>query len=241
MPNHVLLNNIDHQDLRVDTAHGAALRRRRHVGADVPGRIPQRAGALPDRVPQGRRRRLPAGGAVRLARRRRTCSSMATRWDATYLPLAIERQPFLIGASGERTDGPRRSRRPARRARDDGEAAVPRAWRHAPNTSTAIDVGAAGDARGHARRRRRSSTALLRARAARIVRARYRSSTTARRVGFAGFHTDQRGAPARARRRRAASSCIAPATCEPIYMAIASLSQLRDLIERMNRARCRRA
>ncbi|HEY5852349.1 MAG TPA: SapC family protein [Lysobacter sp.] len=100
MPNHVLLNNIDHKGLRIDTGHGAALgddvmftvtfpAEFRNVQAHYP--IVFHKDAQGELQPvalfgfeQGNNLFLDGG-----------------RWDATYLPLAIERQPFLIGRDGQ--------------------------------------------------------------------------------------------------------------------------------------------
>jgi len=100
MPNHAALNNIEHRDLRIDTRRDPALgddvmfamtfpAEFRNVQAHYP--IVFRRGADGAMQPlalfgftEGQNLFLHEG-----------------RWNATYVPLAIERQPFLIGRDGE--------------------------------------------------------------------------------------------------------------------------------------------
>ena len=100
MTRHVLLNNIEHKDLRIDTRRSAALgdavmfaptfaAEFRNVQAHYP--------IVFGKTPEGGFQPLALFGL-------REASNLfldGERWDAAYLPLAIERQPFLIGASGE--------------------------------------------------------------------------------------------------------------------------------------------
>ncbi len=100
MPNHVALNNVEHRNLRIDTRHDATLGDEvmfaltfpaefRNVQAHYP--IVFRRGADDTMQPvalfgfsEGSNLFLDGG-----------------RWNATYVPLAIQRQPFLIGRDGE--------------------------------------------------------------------------------------------------------------------------------------------
>lgn len=100
MPRHALLNNIDHKQLRVDTARNAALgdsvmfvptypAEFRNVQAYYPIVFRKAAdGAFQPIVLFG----FQEGSNLFLG---------DAGWDAAYLPLAIERQPFLIGRDGE--------------------------------------------------------------------------------------------------------------------------------------------
>lgn len=95
-----LLNNVDHVDLRIDTARGA------HLGDDVMHAItypvefrdvqahyPIVFAATPD------------GGFQPIAlfgfREGENLFLDGDCWDATYIPLSVQRQPFLIGRSGD--------------------------------------------------------------------------------------------------------------------------------------------
>ncbi len=102
MTNAVLLNNLDHRDLRVITAHGAAF------GDDVmsAATFPQEFRQLQAQYPivfhrSGERSFQPL--ALLGLRLGENLFLDGTRWDAPYVPLAIQRQPFLIG---EQADGP---------------------------------------------------------------------------------------------------------------------------------------
>lgn len=99
MSNNVLLNNVDHRDLRVDTRHGAAF------GDDV-----MYAPTFPDEFRSVQAhypivfRRDASGGFHPLAlfglQEDANLFLDGERWDATYIPLSVQRQPFLIGISG---------------------------------------------------------------------------------------------------------------------------------------------
>ncbi|GHA79145.1 SapC family protein [Cognatilysobacter bugurensis] len=102
MANAVLLNNIDHKDLRVD------LRRVRSLGDDVmftptfPGEFRNLQAHYPvvfAKTPSGTSFQPVALFGLREGQ---NLFLGPDGWDATYVPLAIERQPFLIGqANGE--------------------------------------------------------------------------------------------------------------------------------------------
>jgi hypothetical protein len=116
MPNSVLLNNIDHRDLRVITARGA------QYGDSVMSAItfPAEFRSLQAHYPIVFRK--TADGqfqpiALFGFQERQNLFLTAGGWDATYLPLTIERQPFLIGVGADRQmmihvdlDSPRVSR-----------------------------------------------------------------------------------------------------------------------------------
>jgi hypothetical protein len=100
MPNHVLLNNIDHRDLRIDPRRDASLgddvmwtptfpAEFRNVQAHYPI-VFQKSG-------DGTLHPIALFG----FRQGENLFLDGERWDATYVPLAIERQPFLIGRDGD--------------------------------------------------------------------------------------------------------------------------------------------
>src|SRR5262245_4794243 len=104
MPNHALLNNIDHKHLRIDVRHNAALgddvmstptfpAEFRNVQAHYPI-VFQKAG-------DGTLRPVALFGFRQGENLFLERDLDEERWDATYVPLAIERQPFLIGRDGD--------------------------------------------------------------------------------------------------------------------------------------------
>jgi hypothetical protein len=101
MPNSVLLNNVDHQQLRVITAHGAA------YGDDVM-LAPTFAAEFRDlqaSYPIVFRQSADAAGFEPVAllgfQQGENLFLDGSTWDAPYVPLMIRRQPFLIGVNGE--------------------------------------------------------------------------------------------------------------------------------------------
>lgn len=104
MSNNVLLNNVDHRHLRVDPRHGAAF------GDDV-----MYAPTFPDefrnvqahypivfhRDASGGYHPLALFGLQEGANLFLVTGDDGERWDATHVPLSMQRQPFLIGMSGE--------------------------------------------------------------------------------------------------------------------------------------------
>lgn len=102
MTNAVLLNNLDHRDLRVIIAHGAA------YGDDVvsAATFPQEFRQLQAQYPivfhrSGERSFQPL--ALLGLRLGENLFLDGARRDAPYIPLSIQHQPFLIG---EQPDGP---------------------------------------------------------------------------------------------------------------------------------------
>jgi hypothetical protein len=108
MPNHALLNNVDHKHLRVITSRGAAYgdavmsaltfpAEFRELQAHYPIVFAKTAdGTSFDALAlfgfqQGENLFLEEGGAA----------GSPARWDAPVVPLSVERQPFLIGRGGE--------------------------------------------------------------------------------------------------------------------------------------------
>lgn len=99
MANTALLNNVEHKDLRVDTA------RRRGLGDDV-----MHAPTFPAEFRNVQSHypivfaKTPEGGFQPLAlfgfEDGQNLFLGENGWDAPYVPLAIERQPFLIGVQG---------------------------------------------------------------------------------------------------------------------------------------------
>lgn len=100
MSNHVLLNNVDHRDLRVRVGHGAALGDAVMFAPTFPEEFRSVQAHYPIVF-----QRNAAGGFHPLAlfglQEGSNLFLQGDRWDATCIPLSVQRQPFLIGASGE--------------------------------------------------------------------------------------------------------------------------------------------
>jgi len=120
MPNIVLLNNVDHKDLRVITRHGAQFGDRQMWATTFPSEFRDVQACYPIVF----RKTTDGLGFEPVAlfgfQEEENLFLDGQRWDAPYVPLMIERQPFLIGVNGSElmvhidADSPRVSR-------DEGE------------------------------------------------------------------------------------------------------------------------
>ena len=102
MANAVVLNNIDHGSLRIDTTRGAALGDGVMCAITYPAEFRNVQAEYPivfQAVPGIGLRPLALFG----FREGQNLFLVDDCWDASYLPHAIERQPFMIGESA---DGP---------------------------------------------------------------------------------------------------------------------------------------
>ncbi len=116
MANSVLLNNVDHQDVRVITRRAAEF----GDGQMFALTFPDEFRSIQAHYPIVFRKSLDGIGFEPIAllglQAGQNLFLREGRWDAAYLPLALERQPFLIGRSGEELlvhidlDSPRLSR-----------------------------------------------------------------------------------------------------------------------------------
>ena len=103
MSNHVLLNNVDHKDLRVVTRRGAELGDSVMLAITFPSEFRDLQAHYPIVF-----RKTPDGTSFEPVvlfgfQEGENLFLNEKGWDATYVPLAIERQPFLIGIGA---DGP---------------------------------------------------------------------------------------------------------------------------------------
>lgn len=231
MSNHVLLNNVDHRDLRVDAGHGAAL------GDDI-----MYAPTFPDEFRSVQAhypivfQRDASGGFHPLAlfglQEGANLFLEGDRWDATYVPLSVQRQPFLIGISGgERhihidLDHPR--------VRSDGGEALFRDFggntEYLEQVKSVLGALHAGILATPA-----FIEALLRHQLLEsfVLDIKLDDGSHNR---LAGFHTIDE-ARLQALDGAALERLARDGHLLPIYMVLASLSRFRDLIERMNRRR----
>jgi hypothetical protein len=101
MPHNVLLNNVDHKNLRVVTSRGAG------YGDAVMSALtfPAEFRDLQAHYPIVFRKTADGAGFEAIAlfgfQDGENLFLAANGWDASYVPLTIERQPFLIGIAGE--------------------------------------------------------------------------------------------------------------------------------------------
>lgn len=120
MTNHALLNNIDHKDLRVITTRSAKYGDNVMLALTFPAEFRNLQAHYPivfHKNAQGQFEPVTLLG----FKEGQNLFLDERGWDATYIPLTIERQPFLIGFSADRQpmmhidlDNPRVSR-------DEGE------------------------------------------------------------------------------------------------------------------------
>ncbi|MCV2360759.1 MULTISPECIES: SapC family protein [Roseateles] len=116
MANSVLLNNVDHQDLRVINRRAAEL----GDGQMFALTFPDEFRSIQAHYPIVFRKTAEGTGFEPIAllglQAGQNLFLRDGRWDAAYLPLSLERQPFLIGRSGQELlvhidlDSPRLSR-----------------------------------------------------------------------------------------------------------------------------------
>lgn len=100
MSQHVLLNNVEHRTLRVRAGHGAALGDAVMRALTFPAEFRDVQAHYPivfARDGEGRFVPLALFG----LQEGENLFLDDTRWDATYVPLSVRRQPFLVGVSGE--------------------------------------------------------------------------------------------------------------------------------------------
>ncbi|MBO9740083.1 SapC family protein [Xanthomonas axonopodis pv. begoniae] len=229
MTNAVLLNNLDHRDLRVITAHGAA------YGDDVmsAATFPQEFRQVQAQYPivfhrSGERSFQPL--ALLGLRLGENLFLDGAHWDAPYIPLAIERQPFLIG---EQPDGPmvHVDLDSPRISRTEGEPL----FREQGGTTEFLDrisqvLRTLHDGLV-------ASTGFVE-RALRydllepfVFQATLNNGLECRLAGLYVVHEER----LRALDDAALLELHRHGDLEPLYMAVASIAQLRHLLERMNR------
>lgn len=99
MPRHVALNNIEHRDLRVDTSHGEALGDAVMYALTFPAEFRNVQAHYPivfAKTAEGAFQPFALFG----FHEGQNLFLDGDRWDATYVPLTVQRHPFLIGAAG---------------------------------------------------------------------------------------------------------------------------------------------
>lgn len=231
MSRHALLNNIDHRDLRIDTRRVPGLGDEvmsvptfpgefRALQAHYPIVFREAGGALQPvallGLQEGQNLFLGEGG-----------------WDAAYLPLAIQRQPFLIGIGDDGEPMVHIDLRSPRIAQDAGEPV----FKEFGGTTAYLDrVSSVLRALHEGLQGNAGFVGLLLAHDLLepfVLDVQLKDGTRHR---LGGLHTI-----AEERLRELDGTLLQPlnrsGALEAIYMAMASLSNLRDLIERMERRR----
>lgn len=99
MARHVLLNNIEHRDLRVVTTRSAALGDDLMMAPTFPGEFRNIQAHYPIVFHKGADGRFQPVALFGF-RERQNLFLKGSRWRAHYIPLSVERQPFLIGRDG---------------------------------------------------------------------------------------------------------------------------------------------
>ena len=104
MNNHVLLNNVDHKDVRVITRRGAQFGDSVHLAVSFPAEFRDLQAHYPNVF---RKTNEGAGYEPVVLFGFQDGENLfldGDKWDANYLPLAIERQPFMIGVTAAGND-----------------------------------------------------------------------------------------------------------------------------------------
>jgi hypothetical protein len=229
MANAVPLNNIDHKDLRIVTARSARLGDSVMHVLTFPGEFRNLQAHYPIVF-----HKSPAGQFQPIAllgfKDRQNLFLTREGWDATYIPLMIERQPFLIGRSGEQLmvhvdlDSPRVSR-------TEGEAVF---LPHGGNSDflermnsvlLAIHEGIAGTPPFIAALMKHDLLESF------VFDIRLADGTDSRLTGFYVINEENLAELS----ATALEELNRPGYLQAIYMAVASLSNFRALIGRQNR------
>lgn len=97
MPKNVLLNNVEHKDLRIITTHSAQYGDDAMAALTFPAEFRSVQAHYPivfSKTPEGKFQPWALFG----FKQGQNLFLSNDGWDATYVPLMVERQPFLIGA-----------------------------------------------------------------------------------------------------------------------------------------------
>ena len=229
MAQHVLLNNIDHAALRVVTTHGAGYGDAVMHAVTFPAELRNVQACYPIVF-----QKTADGGFQPLALFGFTPGQNlfldGERWDAPYIPLAIERQPFLIGREGEELamhvdlDSPRIGT-------DCGEALF------LPHGGTSAFLERMNSVLRALHEGLQATLAFIDALLAHdllesfVLDIQLDDGSEHRLAGFYTINEER----LRALDGAALERLHRQGYLEPVFMAVASLAHLRDLIDRVNR------
>lgn len=231
MARHVQLNNIDHRDLRIDTRRCAALGDDVSFAATFPAEFRDLQAHYPVVF-----RKDDAGALFPVAllglQEGHNLFLDGERWDAPRLPLSIERQPFLIGRGGDEItvhidlDHPR--------VRTDAGEALFR--EHGGNSDYLERIASVLLTLHNGLQRVPAFVEALQAHGlleSFVLDVELDDGSLNRLAGYHAIDEER----LRALDAAALGELHAAGHLEPVYMAVASVSRFRDLIERMNRSR----
>lgn len=229
MTQHALLNNQQHRDVRIITANGAEYGDNVMAAITFPAEFRNVQAHYPIVFAKDREEQfMPV--ALFGFREKQNLFLDGNKWDATYQPLMMERQPFLIGSAPNGKvihvdlDNPRVSR-------TEGELVFLEHGGNSPflervgNLLAAIDEGLAGNAPFIAALLQHN---LLESFALDID---FRDGTHNRFTGFFAIQEERLNALDGA----ALAALHQKGHLTAIYMTIASFSRFRDLIERASK------
>lgn len=229
MAQHVLLNNIDHARLRVVAARGAAYGDAVMHAATFPAEMRNVQACYPivfQKTADGAFQPLALFGFTP----GQNLFLDGDRWGAPYIPLAIERQPFLIGRDGEALvmhvdlDSPRIGN-------DAGEPLF------LPHGGTSEFLERMNSVLRALHEGLQATPAFIDALLAHdllesfVLDIQLDNGSEHRLAGFYTIHEER----LRALDGAALERLHRHGHLEPIYMAVASLAHFRDLIDRANR------
>lgn len=229
MSRHAALNNIDHRDLQIDTRRSAALGDDLHIAPTFPDEFRNVQAHYPivfHKDAQGAMQPVALLG----FRRGENLFLDGERWDAHYVPLAIERQPFLIGAGNSGLDVVIDLDHPRVR-RDGGEALF---LTHDGTTPYLDRITSLLRTLHDGLQATPAFVAVLLQHAlleSFVLDVELEGGTQHRLTGFYAIHEER----LRALDDAAVLAMYRAGHLEAAYMAVASLANLRSLIERMNR------
>lgn len=120
MSNHALLNNIDHKDLRVITTRGAKYGDNVMLALTFPSEFRNLQAHYPIVFRKNAQGQFEPAALLGF-KDNQNLFLTKQGWDATYIPLTIERQPFLIGFSPDKQPMMHIDLNSPRVSRDEGE------------------------------------------------------------------------------------------------------------------------
>jgi hypothetical protein len=237
MARHVALNNIQHQSLRIVTTRSAAYGDNQMYALVVPAEFRNVQACYPivfqKRADTGQFQPLALFG----FEPGENLFLAETGWDATYIPLSVERLPFLVGGAGAAQSG--QPLQPTihidldspRVSATEGE---PVFLEHGGSTPFLERIGSMlgtlheGIAATAAFVDALQGLDLLESF---VLDVEHRDGSSSRLAGFYTVNEDR----ARALDAAAVGQLHAQGFLEPMYMVLASTVHFRDLIERRNR------
>lgn len=234
MTRHVQVNNIDHRHLHVDTRRSAALGDDVAFAATFPAEFRDLQAYYPIVFRKDTHGVLSPVALLGFQQGQNLFLD-GERWDANYLPLAIERQPFLIGRTGEELtvhldlDSPRV-------VQGEGAGGQPLFREHGGNSEYLDRIASVLLTLHNGFERLPAFVDALLAHdllESFVLDIELDDGAMHRLAGYYTINEDT----LRGLHGAALGELHAKGYLEPVFMAVASVSNFRDLIDRMNRSR----